>query len=118
MPERSDRPQSQADADGFVFADYEELDGVIGDWRTERDDIHGAEKLLAEAYLSTKSPAGDEITHDYLAALRDACMGYYKYNRSMSQYTEEYLQRLMDCRQVLGATEDANTAAFTWNKDI
>src|SRR5262245_55502051 len=59
------RPNNHADADGYVFADRDELDGVIGNWQNEGDDIRGAGDLLTEAYYSIRSPASDVITQGY-----------------------------------------------------
>ena len=118
MANQSDQPQNQADADGFVYMDPDELDGVIVDWEIERDGINGTGNLLSDAYYSVQSPVGDVITHDYFAALGEACAGFYDYNHGMSRYTEDYLGKLMDCQKHLVTTEDGNTVTINQARDF
>lgn len=105
-------------ANGHVYADFGELDELIGGWQTQGDDIRTDGTLLSDAYYGLQSPSSDVITAGYFAALSSTFGEFYRHNNEMAVYAAGYVEALASSRQQMAEAEDANIANLSREGDV
>lgn len=107
MSSQGDTPHN---ASGHVYAEFGELDEVIGGWRTQGDDIRTDATLLSDAYYGLQMPSSDVVTSEYFAALSSIFGEFYRHNNEMAEYAAGHVDALAASRQEMAEVEDVNTA--------
>ena len=98
----------------FLFADLAELDAVIGQWNSQRDEIQADQERIIGAYHDIAEPAGDEMSVGQAEASRESLLNMWKHNFQMLQYTDNYIKNLQGARGYTQAQdEDAETVMRT-----
>jgi hypothetical protein len=90
----------------FMFANLEELDGVITRWEEERDGILADRDAIADAYYMIAEPAGDMMSRGQTSASRDSLATMYYHSDAMFKYAEGYLEKLYASRQQMALMEE------------
>lgn len=112
MANNDAEPLGPAGSSGYVYTDLNELDEVIGGWRTQRDDLDSDATLLIDAFPSHEL-ASDPVTTDYSSLLTTAIHEFFKHTYHTSQYVDDYATKLAASRQVMTSVEDENAAKFS-----
>lgn len=98
----------------FMFADVAELDSVITQWNTQRDEIQADQDRIISAYHEIAEPAGDEMSRGQADASRESLLNMWKHNFQMMQYTDNYIMKLGLARGDMVAQDvDAETVMRT-----
>ncbi|WP_130342051.1 hypothetical protein [Herbihabitans rhizosphaerae] len=97
----------------FVFADLAELDGVITEWMTLRDEIRHDQYLFTQAVGFMVAPAQDDPSGEQAGAAKVSVEKARDHNKAMLDYADDYITRLTASRQAMAATEERNTARVT-----
>ncbi|HYQ62065.1 hypothetical protein [Actinophytocola sp.] len=106
-----------AEPSGYSFADLGGLDGVIGGWREQRDEIEQDGTLLAHAVHGLRPSAHDVVTAGYFVALGATFGVFHHHNNEMARYTTDYARNLAASRLQMSVTEDGVRAAFSREGD-
>lgn len=98
----------------FMFADVAELDAVVTQWNTQRDEIQADQDKIIAAYHDIAEPAGDEMSQGQADASRKSLLNMWKHNFQMLQYADNYIQKLGLARgDMVAQDEDAETVMRT-----
>lgn len=89
----------------YMFANVEELDGVITQWEQERDGIQADKDAIAETYYMINEPAGDSMSRQAATASRDSLANMWHHSDSMLRYAENYIAKLRASRQQIQLME-------------
>lgn len=89
----------------FMFANIEELDGVITKWKGERDGILADKETIAQAYGMIAEPAGDTMSAVQATASRNSLAIMWEHSDQMLKYAENYILKLQASRDGMATTE-------------
>lgn len=90
----------------FMFANLDDLNGVIKKWEDERDGIEADREVIAEAYHAIKEPAGDPMSLQLTSASRDSLANLWNHSNAMLNYANNYIEKLKASREQIAAMED------------
>ncbi len=111
-----DPTQYQAGGGGkggqFMFASVDELNGVIKQWETMRDDIQDDKDKIADAYFKIKAPAGDVMSQGQASASRDSLANLWQHSDAMLKYADNYITKLYESRDQMQVMEDGAHSNF------
>ncbi len=112
----TDPTQYQAGGGGkggqFMFASVDELNGVIKQWETMRDDIQDDKDKIADAYFKIKAPAGDVMSQGQASASRDSLANLWQHSDAMLKYADNYITKLYESRDQMQVMEDGAHSNF------
>jgi hypothetical protein len=92
----------------YMFADIDELDGVIQQWQDLVDDIKADQGNIESAGIQANSPAGDPVSDNNYNASSKVVMAMQKHNETLLEYAIGYVKKLQDCRTQMSTTEQSN----------
>lgn len=92
----------------FMFASLAELDGVITQWKAERDAIDADGMKIMQAIGFISPPAGDTMSVGQADATRTSLDALYKHNRAMFDYADGYIKKLEASRASIANIEHSN----------
>lgn len=94
----------------YVFASLEELDAIITDWTTLRDDIQLDGQRLAHAQSRIEPPADDIMSRQQPAAVNASLDKALAHNATMSEYASSYIDKLNATKEHYLLEEETNAA--------
>ncbi|MQA10628.1 MAG: hypothetical protein GEU98_19155 [Pseudonocardiaceae bacterium] len=86
MPEGSDA--------GHTYADFGELQSMLGEWRAERDQILADGKELARALGLVQAPATDVMSEMQAGATKNSLTELQRRNDELLERLDEYIEKL------------------------
>ncbi len=89
----------------YVFADLEELDGIIAEWSAIRDRIESRRHKLAQAYGLITPPAEDVMSRLHAGYTRGSLKKALDHNDAMRAYAKAYVEKLTAAREQYAATD-------------
>jgi hypothetical protein len=90
----------------FMFANLDDLNGVITRWEQERDSIQADCDAIADAYWAIKEPAADPLSGEQAQASRDSLANMWTHSTAMLNYADNYIEKLKASRQQIAVMED------------
>lgn len=90
----------------FMFANLEELDGVISRWEEARDGLLDDREKIYNAYDHLEAPAADDMSTAATTASRDSVANMFQHNVAMLRYAENYIEKLKASREQMAVMED------------
>lgn len=102
-------PDPSGDSSGqYMFANLQELDGIIAHWHTEGDNIQADGKSIAYGEAGAGTRLLDAITREYLSTLDGAFGALIQHNGKMYEYNTGYATKLAECRQSMSGMDQSN----------
>ena len=102
-------PDPGGDKSGqYMFANLEELDGIIAKWHAEGDNIQADGNSLPPGPAGAGLHLFDEVTSEYMATLGGAFEALVLHNGKMYEYNTGYAEKLAECRKAMARTEISN----------
>jgi hypothetical protein len=95
-----------------VTVSLEELDRLISTWKKEYDSIKQDGDSLNQSAALTAVPTDDVITVEYIDAIRQSILTLSAHNRSMSDFSGNYTEKLTACRDAYSGTTANSAASF------
>jgi hypothetical protein len=83
----------------YVFADVDEIDGIITDLETELEDVQGDERYFQQAIDLATPPAEDMMSAGQVDAYRASLQEGWQHNKAVAAYAENQLAKLRAARQ-------------------
>jgi hypothetical protein len=93
----------------YMFADLNELNGVIKQWESELEAIKKDGDTIDQAAALIEPPAMDGMTVGQADATRNSLITLREHNTAMREYAEGYLDKLRASRDSI-ANNEANNA--------
>jgi hypothetical protein len=98
----------------FMFANVDELDGIIAKWTTQRDEIEADLKRIGDAFNEINAPAGDPMSEGQANTARSSLVSMGEHCSQMLEYAKGYIKKLEEARVEMSTMdEDAATALRT-----
>lgn len=95
----------------YVFADLEELDGIIAEWTAIRDRIEGRGNRLSQAVGLITPPADDVMSRYHAGYTRGSLQKALDHSDAMRAYAKAYIEKLTAARAQYADTEAQAAAA-------
>lgn len=89
----------------YVFASLAELDEIIVEWTSIRDDLAAAGEGLRQALMMDLTPADDDMSGGQASALYTSLLGAADHNDSMASYMNSYIDKITAARAEYAATD-------------
>lgn len=96
----------------YMFANLEELDGVIAKWHAEGYTIQADGQSLTMEQMGAGLGLLDVITHEYMSTLGGVFDALVQHNDKMYEYNAGYAKRLAECREAMAKTEISSTGEY------
>lgn len=94
----------------FVFADLGELDGIIAELETIRDDIRKDGDKLWRAQQLIEPPAEDIMSRVQAKAVVDCLEKAIDHNKKMRDYADAEITKMRAARNTYASTDEASAA--------
>lgn len=92
----------------YMFANLEELDGVIRQWQNLVDELEADTKRVDSAVQQIARPAGDHVSEGNYNQSTDVLRAMRKHNEMLGSYAQHYVVKLKECRAQMSTTEQGN----------
>lgn len=89
----------------YIFADLEELDGIIAEWTAIRDRIRDRGYRLSQAAGLITPPAEDIMSRLHAGYTRASLQKALEHNDAMHAYAKAYVEKLTAARAQYANTE-------------
>jgi hypothetical protein len=90
----------------FMFANLDELDGIIAKWKEERDGIIADRDAISDAYHMIKPPAGDTMSVGQTEASQNSLASMWQHSEAMLKYANDYIAKLYAARVQMATQDD------------
>jgi hypothetical protein len=90
----------------FMFASIEELDGVITQWKDQREAILRDGRKVRDAAAFITAPAGDSMSTTMADTTMQSLDALYEHNQAMFNYADAYIQKLEASRASMTNTDE------------
>jgi hypothetical protein len=94
----------------YVFANLEELDSIIADLATLRDNIHSDDAKLVQAQRLITPPGQDDMSRMEAQTTVDSLDKAIEHNRAMATYAEAEIAKMRAARSAYANTDDKSAA--------
>lgn len=96
----------------YMFANLEELDGVIRQWRDLVDELKADQGRVRHAVDNLARPAGDDVSGENFRESNKVVSAMQRHNETLMKYAAHYVKKLEDCRKQMATTEEGNQTSM------
>ena len=98
------------DANGFVFANLEELGAVVQQWHTESEALAHDGNQFRTARNGAMITATDVISAGYFDTVCSVLEEFIEHNMTMNTYTNTYVRKLSACQSGMAESDDTHAS--------
>jgi hypothetical protein len=99
----------------YIFTDLDEVDSIIAELESVKEDIAYDGLELRAAYSAARSPAEDGMSRSQVRAYRDSLAKAMRHNETMAGYVTDQIDKLS---AALSGYTDADTASASQLRSI
>lgn len=107
MPELGKQIQASGESGRYVFADLAEVDSIILELKSMRQELFVDGYALDGAIDEVAFPAEDVMSRDQARAYRDSLRKAYSHNQMMSSYINDQIDKLSTARNAYAEADSA-----------
>ncbi|MFF5987794.1 hypothetical protein [Prauserella flavalba] len=90
--------------------DAEQIDAVIGQWEDLLEDLTNDRSAIDAISMQATPPSGDDPSNKFVEGIREGMRSLRESNDSMVAYVDDFLGRLREAKEKIGATENNNAS--------
>jgi hypothetical protein len=96
----------------YMFASLAELDGVIAQWKEQKEAIFEDGRKIRQAGGALVAPAEDGMSGGMKDSSVKSLDALYQHNQAMFQYADEYIKKLEASRASMGNTDQSGKSTM------